>query len=93
MFFFDENLRQIEDSYSLFHAKEVILTNQAREIGQPLRGKLLLDKIVPMHGKPSLRNSLRLEYDGGVYTFRDEYSFYDWGVQSHLLFQAKAYLN
>lgn len=92
LFFYDENIRLIQDASALYHARVVIFTNQVREVGQPLRGHILLDQLVPMHGRPSTRNLLRLEYASGVYTFRDEYSFCSWGARSPQLFQAKAYL-
>lgn len=47
---------------------------------------------MPVHGEPSLRNYLRLQYGNGDYVFRDEFSFLAWSVRDPELYKAHAYL-
>jgi len=92
LFFYDENLRIIQDVADLYHATRVIFTNQARGPNQPLAGTVLFRNTVTLFGHPSLSNFLRLVYPAGSYTFRNEYSFYAWGRNVAQLVSVQAYL-
>jgi len=92
LFFYDQNLSQISDTFSLYKAEKVCFTNQARILGQGLEGTTLFQGEVTMFGCPSLVNLLYIQYPGGQYTFRDEYSFCAWSGNVSALTRATAYL-
>lgn len=92
LFFYDENLRLIQDAHALYHAKAIIFTNQARQTGSPLRGRFLFDQEAIMHGSPFLHTFLRLEHDGGTHVFRDEYSFWLFETRHSEFLKAEGYL-
>lgn len=92
LYFYDHDLNFILDEMSLFSAEQIVFTNIRRAPGEGLEGDVLMDQDVEVHGLPSPRNSLKLQYQGGSYWFKDEYSLMKWSGNTEALVSAKAYL-
>ena len=92
LFFYDHNLRLIQDPLSFFQAEVIIFSNIPRRPREPLEGLELMDQEVEIHGLPSRMNHLRLAYREGFYTFRDEYSLAVWSRNAIDLGVASAYI-
>lgn len=79
-FYNGENLSLIQDAMQLYAAGFVIFTNQMRENGASLRGRIIFDREISLEGGPTASfSSLKLGFASGqFYHFTDEYSFWAW---------------
>ena len=75
LFFYNEKLQPILDSWALYHAGCVIFTNQERMPNEPLEGVVLMEGAVCLIGTPTIRNRVVLSCAGNKHILKDEYSF------------------
>lgn len=78
LFFYDQNLRLIQDPLSLYEAGTIIYSNIRKLPDEPFEGIELLNKEIVIHGQPTCHNYLSLETTSGSYQFRDQYSLFTW---------------
>ncbi len=80
LYFYDQNLRLIQDPLAFYEASTVIYSNIKRVPGEPFEGIEKLDCEIMIRGYPTRRNQLCLLTKHGHYTyiFRDEYSLFSW---------------
>jgi hypothetical protein len=83
VFFYNQDLVLINDTYALYAADKIYFTNQRRRPNADLEGTTIFEhEGFPIEGKCSLLSHLTLIYTtGGTYTFTDEYSFIKWTVR------------